>query len=201
MSMAVLFVAIGVILVLLSLVTRSSKMTLFGFIAFIIAGIMWIVATQVAKSQVEAFSAEVMEQQKPRLNIEVYSALVGQPDSCVQVIDAKDGGLIPFGNDLMIGALICPDEIVRKLSDDFKVTKEHTDYIVTPNSQSQPYWFTPHHLGDSAWVAHEKRNDTAKSQRVLYFSLDSAYLYAIGPSNRNRMKEILETDAFKEFVD
>lgn len=169
--LTVLCFVLGIIGIVLGAVKKKYPV-LFGGIGLILLGIAGIPYTSyVAFEKGKAKLEEVLNQ---RPGDEIYSSIMGEPDSCVMVIQSQDQTIPKIDGDIWIHASICPGELERLIQqDEYTWEIKAIDSIIPPAVPE--YWELPPSEFDSL-IIYEVEFIPGKSARKMWVSMDSTQL-------------------------
>ena len=121
---------------------------------------------------------KVSETLKPRLGVEIYSALFGKSENdCVKVLNYQDQIVPKIDYAIWLEFETCPQELKRILNQHEFITSKVAKTEVEQNGLSENInWFNPQTLGDSLLVFVYKKDNFGNGQ-TIYSSLDSTRVF------------------------
>lgn len=111
---------------------------------------------------------------KPRSGLEIYAALFeGNPDACVQVLNARDQIIPKLDDAIYLEVQVCPDELQRLT----RLHKYQLERKAVKNLDlNEPLdWFTVKDWGDSVRV-YSYTSDDERNSQTLYCNSDSTHV-------------------------
>ncbi|MCB9245934.1 MAG: hypothetical protein H6606_05840 [Flavobacteriales bacterium] len=166
-------VVIGGLLILVGLLSNRKSLFRLG-ILLVLPGSLTITYLMIRDSR--ALFERAREAIKPRTGLEIYAALFEQPaPACVEVLHHRDQVIPKIDYAIWLELRTCPDEMRRLLSlrsyqHQFKETSS------SPKRSTEPNWFDPLVLGDSAHYFRFEQDDYGNGT-YLVLSKDSTHLF------------------------
>lgn len=161
---ALLFLA-SVIMFIVAIATKKVKLALWALVPFMLAG---IVGAYAAYAAVTKAYKHISEELKARSGTEIYNALLGVPNGCVEVEHSVDQLVPRMDPAIFLQCRLCSEEVERLLkAEDYTMTMEAWNN----SAPGFPEEFDLTMTGDSVMVF-DKMFD-ANHSRTIIISRDS----------------------------
>lgn len=152
------------VLLIIAIVKRNFAVFYAALAAFLV---LMVCGAMAAWSFADSAYARVQHALEPRSGLEIYSALLGAPEACVQVIASQDQVIPKIDTAIRLHVTMCPAELRRLLLEGgYSMERVQT----TPSAQLSA--FATEQLGDTVLRFH-KEVTPGKNWRTIDVRTDS----------------------------
>jgi hypothetical protein len=162
-----------IVLLLIGIVKKSRKpvyIAIFFFLLAIPSGIY--TGFLFARKAYQKIKTTKIENPLKRSGMEMYTALLGQPETnCVTVINSQDQYIPKVDCCIWLEFTTCPKELARIIAQKDLSPLMGDNSI--PDYSPKPKWFVPEKLGAEHIILRKNNPDDPNHDLILYFSKDS----------------------------